>query len=128
MMVPALVIGKGSSDEDEGCSDKINTTMMMVGLTVVVWCVERGNQYNFSRQMNNNSFCIKILIKASRCEVGVRTIYPAKPTSTHSYCFFPICVSRSMFGRKQFFVDVKLAGEIFIPPNLHLLTLIIFFQ
>ncbi len=24
MMVPALEIGKGSSDDDEGCSDKIN--------------------------------------------------------------------------------------------------------
>ncbi len=24
MMVPALVIGKGSSEDDEGCSDKIN--------------------------------------------------------------------------------------------------------
>jgi hypothetical protein len=53
MMVPALVIGKGSGDNDEGCSDKINTTMMMVDLTVVVWCVERGLQYNFSCQMNN---------------------------------------------------------------------------
>ncbi len=60
MMVPALVIGKGSGDEDEGCSDKINTTTTMVGLTVVVWCVERGLQYNFSCQMNNYSFHMKI--------------------------------------------------------------------
>jgi hypothetical protein len=60
MMVPALVIGKGSSNNDEGCSDKINTTTTMVGLTVVVWCVERGLQYKFSRQMNNYSFCMKI--------------------------------------------------------------------
>jgi hypothetical protein len=94
MMVPALVISKCSGNNNEGCSDKINTTMTMVGLTVVVWCVERGLQYNFP---------------------------------VHSYCFFPICVSRCMFGGKKFFVDVKLAGEIFILPNLHLLTLIAFF-
>jgi hypothetical protein len=42
MMVPALVIGKGSGNDDEGCSDKVNTMTMMVGLTVVVWCVEKG--------------------------------------------------------------------------------------
>jgi hypothetical protein len=60
MMMPALVIDKGSGNDNERCSDKINTTTMMVGLTVVVWCVERGLQYNFSRQMNNYSFCIKI--------------------------------------------------------------------
>jgi hypothetical protein len=47
MMVPALVIGKGSSNNNEGCSDKINTTRTMVGSTVVVWCIERGHQYNF---------------------------------------------------------------------------------
>ncbi len=41
MMVPVLVIGKGSGNDDEGCSDKINTTTTMVGLTVVVWCVEK---------------------------------------------------------------------------------------
>ena len=127
-MVPTLVIGKGSGDNDEGCSDKINTTTTMVGLTVVVWCVERGLQYNFPRQMNNYSFCMKILIKATRCKVGGRTIYPAKLTSTHSYCFFPISESRCMFGGTKFFIDVKLAGEIFIPPNVHLLTLIAFFQ
>jgi hypothetical protein len=34
MMVPALVIDKGSGDDNEGCSDKINTTTTMVGLTV----------------------------------------------------------------------------------------------
>ncbi len=128
MMMPALVIDKGSGNDNERCSDKINTTTMMVGLTVVVWCVERGLQYNFSRQMNNYSFCIKIWIKASRCKVGGRTVYPAKPTSTHYYCFFPICVSRCMFGGEKFFVDMKLTGEIFIPPNLHLLTPIAFFQ
>jgi hypothetical protein len=60
MMVPALVIGKGSGDDNERFSDKMNTTTMMVGLTVVVWCIERGLQYNFSRQMNNFSFCMKI--------------------------------------------------------------------
>jgi hypothetical protein len=32
-----------------------------------------------------NTLCMKIWIKASRCEVGGRNIYPAKPTSTHSY-------------------------------------------
>ncbi len=51
MMVPALVIGKGSNNNDEGCSDKINTTTMMVGLKVVVLCIERGLQYNFSEQL-----------------------------------------------------------------------------
>jgi hypothetical protein len=60
MMVPALVISKVSGNKDEGCSDKINTTTTMVGLTVVVRCVERGLQYNFSHQMNNYSFCMKI--------------------------------------------------------------------
>jgi hypothetical protein len=60
MMVSALVIGKGSGNDNEGCSDKINTTTTMVGLTVVVWCVERGHQYNFYRQMNNYSFRMKI--------------------------------------------------------------------
>jgi hypothetical protein len=59
-MVSALVIGKGSGNNDEGCRDKINTTRTMVGLTVVVWCVQRGHQHNFSRQMNNYSFCMKI--------------------------------------------------------------------
>ncbi len=37
-----------------------------------------------------------------------------------------ISVSRCRFGGIFFFIDVKLAGEIFIPPNLHLLTLIAF--
>ena len=60
MMVPALVIGKGSGNNNEGCSDKINATTTMVYLTLVVWCIERGIQYNFSRQMDNYSFCIKI--------------------------------------------------------------------
>ncbi len=60
MMAPALVIGKGSSKDDEGCSDKIYTTTTMVGLRVVVWCIERGLQYNFSRQITNYSFRIKI--------------------------------------------------------------------
>jgi hypothetical protein len=59
MMVPALVIGKGSSNDDEGCSDNTNTTTTMVGLTVVVWYIERGLQYIFSCQMNNYSFCMK---------------------------------------------------------------------
>jgi hypothetical protein len=44
IMVLALVIGKGGSDNNEVCSNKINTTTMMVGLTVV-WCIERGLQY-----------------------------------------------------------------------------------
>ena len=35
MMVPALVIGKGRGNNDDGCSDKINTTTTMVGLTVL---------------------------------------------------------------------------------------------
>jgi hypothetical protein len=29
-----------------------STTTKVVGLAVVVWCIERGLQYNFSRQMN----------------------------------------------------------------------------
>ncbi len=36
-----------------------------------------------------------------RCEVGGRNIYPAKPTSTLSYCFFLISVSRCRFGTKK---------------------------
>ncbi len=36
-----------------------------------------------------------------RCEVGRRNIYPAKPTSTLSYCFFTISVSRCRFGTKK---------------------------
>ncbi len=43
MMVPALMIGKGSSDNDEGCSDKIITTMTMVGLTVELFGALRGD-------------------------------------------------------------------------------------
>ncbi len=37
-----------------------------------------------------------------RCEVDGRNIYPAKPTSTHSYCFCPISVSRCRFGGETF--------------------------
>jgi hypothetical protein len=43
MMVPALVIGKGSGDDNEGCSDKINTTKTMVGLTVELFGALRGD-------------------------------------------------------------------------------------
>ncbi len=43
MMVPALVIGKGSSNNDEGCSDKINTTTTMVDLTVELFGALRGD-------------------------------------------------------------------------------------
>jgi hypothetical protein len=46
MMVPALVIGKGSGNDNEGCSDKINTTMTMVGLTVVVWCIALRGEFS----------------------------------------------------------------------------------
>jgi hypothetical protein len=42
-MVPTLVIGKGSGDNDEGCSDKINTTTTMVGLTVELFGALRGD-------------------------------------------------------------------------------------
>ncbi len=38
-------------------------------------------------------------------------MYPAKPTSTHTDCFFPISVSKCRFG-----------GKIIFAPNLHLLT------
>ncbi len=100
MMVLALVIGWGSSDNNEGCSDKINTMATMVDL-IIVWCVERWLHYIFifSRQLNIYSFCMKIQVKASRCEVGRRIIYPAKPTST---CF-PIRMSRCRFGGKNNF-------------------------
>jgi hypothetical protein len=139
------VIGKGSSDNNEGFSNKINK---MVGLTVV-WCVERGLQYNFSRQVNIYLFCMKICIKASRCEVGGRNLYPAKLTSTHSYYFFPISVSRCRFGGKTnfhpkptsthsyacfllsvsrcrfvFHVDVGFAGRILLP--LSCMTMVFF--
>ncbi len=43
MMVPALVIGKGSGNNDEGCSDKINTTTTMVDLTVELFGALRGD-------------------------------------------------------------------------------------
>jgi hypothetical protein len=39
MMVPALVTG----NDDEGCSDKINTTTTMVGLTVELFGALRGD-------------------------------------------------------------------------------------
>ncbi len=38
-------------------------------------------------------------------------MHPAKPTSTHTDCFFPISVSKCRFG-----------GKIMFAPNLHLLT------
>jgi hypothetical protein len=57
MMVLALVIGKGSSNDNGGCSDKINYDD---DGRFDVWCVERGLQYNFSHQMNNYLFCMKI--------------------------------------------------------------------
>ncbi len=43
MMVPALVIGKGSGNDDEECSDKINTTTTMIGLTVELFGALRGD-------------------------------------------------------------------------------------
>ncbi len=43
MMVPALVIGKGSGNNNEGCSDKINTMTTMVNSTVELFGALRGN-------------------------------------------------------------------------------------
>ncbi len=115
MIVLALVIGKGSCNNDEGCSNK-STMTTIFGLTVVVWCVERGLQYNFPHQMNIYLFCMKIWIKASRWEVGGRNIYSVKPTSTHSYCFFPISVSRCRFGR-IFFCRCEVGGRNIYPAK-----------
>jgi hypothetical protein len=58
MMVLALVIVKAAARTMKDAATK-STTTMMVGLKVVVWCVERGLQYNFSHQMNIYSFCMK---------------------------------------------------------------------
>ncbi len=104
------------------------TTARMVGL-MVVQCIERWLHYNFSLQTNIYSFCIKIQVNASRCEVGGRIIYPANFTSTR----FPRRMSRCRFGGKiilpptshllvfqEEWVDVKLAETLFIPPNIHL--------
>ncbi len=72
--------------------------------------------------------------KRSRCRFGGRFFPPAKPTSTHSSWK----TNRCRFGRRIIFlppnlhlltllgnwVDVGLAGKLFSPPNLDLLTLI----
>ncbi len=85
----------------------------------------------FSRQPNIYSFCMEIQLKASRCEVGGRMIYPANFTST---CF-PRRVSRCWFGGEYIilpptshlpvfqeeWVDVGLAGNMILPPTSHLL-------
>jgi hypothetical protein len=42
-MVPALVIGKDRDNDDEKCSDKINTMTTMVGLTVELFGALRGD-------------------------------------------------------------------------------------
>ncbi len=93
MMVLALVIGKGSSNNNEGCSDKINNKGDGRFDSSCLVCWEETSVY-FFRQMIIYLFCMRIWMKASICEVGRRNIYPTKPTSTHSYCFFPISVSR----------------------------------
>jgi hypothetical protein len=43
MMVPALVTGKGSGNNDEGCSDKINTMTTLIDLTVELFGALRGD-------------------------------------------------------------------------------------
>jgi hypothetical protein len=58
MMVLALVIGKGSGNDDEGCSNKINNDND--GRFDSIWCIERGLQYNFSHQTIIYLFQMKI--------------------------------------------------------------------
>jgi hypothetical protein len=46
-------------------------------------------------------FCILTRIPTDGQTTGGRNIYPARPTSTHSNCFFTISVSRCRFGTQK---------------------------
>ncbi len=59
----------------------------------------------------------EIWIKASRCEVGGRNIFPAKPTSTHPYWKMRSTRFYSDFHVK--WVDVKFAGKIILKSSLN---------
>ncbi len=83
-------------------------------------------------ESKTNELCVKNqvefigAIRVSRCRF-CGNFFPAKPTSTHTYYKKAIRVSRCRFGG----INISTANrqlhiyEKKIPPNLHLLTLIV---